>query len=673
MPPDRQAITAADDICSGTFTWFGHHKLAAGLPPDWFYNPLEKINVAHETHWSCTSDFGQGDIKVLWDLSRFSFVYPLVRAYAHTGDEKFAAAFWQLVEDWREKNPPNTGPNWKCGQEISFRVMAWCWGLYGFAASAESTPERIARLVQMIAVSGERIAANFSYALSQRNNHGISEAMGLYTIGLLFPDLKKNTVWKRRGRKWLEKLALELIYEDGSFCQHSMVYHRLMLDDYLWVDRLAQSHDEPFPENVRQRLLKACEWLLHLMDRETGALPNYGHNDGSLILPLSACNYQDFRPVVQAGCYQFGSCKPLPPGPWDEALLWLHGPKAVAAPQKKIPLGDFAAEQGGYYLLRQGETSVFTRCANYRHRPGQTDMLHADVWWRGQNLACDAGTFSYNAPPWDYQFSGTALHNTVTVDSRDQMDRVGRFMWLPWLQDSHCSFRRGEHICLWQGGHGGYKRLQPPVHHNRAIALLPQDGVVVIDFLSSEGLHDYRLHWLLADYPCAETVPGAWQLQTPQGDYFVQVNCLSISEKVSSNAGALSRDRLSGSESLPAKTVLSDNASVGALSRGRQSGSESPPTNLASRRRRIKADEQNPFGWHAPHYWHKEPASSLLCECHGGRVVFFSYLGPQEISLDTKRSLLDAGSWQAVLAFDQKSERLVGVRLDGVYHESLHL
>lgn len=35
----------------------------------------------------------------------------------------------------------------------------------------------LANLAQMIAVSGERIVANFAYALSQQNNHGISEVM----------------------------------------------------------------------------------------------------------------------------------------------------------------------------------------------------------------------------------------------------------------------------------------------------------------------------------------------------------------------------------------------------------------------------------------------------------------------------------------------------------------
>ncbi len=113
-----------------------------------------------------------------------------MRAYWRTGEERYAELFWQLIEDWRAQNPPQQGPHWKCGQETSLRVMAWCFGLYGFLDSQSTTAARVAMLAQMIALSGQRIAANLDYALSQRNNHGISEGMGLWTIGTLFPEFR---------------------------------------------------------------------------------------------------------------------------------------------------------------------------------------------------------------------------------------------------------------------------------------------------------------------------------------------------------------------------------------------------------------------------------------------------------------------------------------------------
>ena len=57
-----------------------------------------------------------------------------------------------------------------------------------------------------------------------------------------------------------------------------------------------------------------------------------------------------------------------------------------------------------------------------------------DLWWRGLNIAQDAGTYLYNAdPPWDNSLTTALVHNTVTVNGRDQFTRAGRFLYLDWF------------------------------------------------------------------------------------------------------------------------------------------------------------------------------------------------------------------------------------------------
>ena len=153
-------VLQAAEVKAGILRYFEHTPAAIGCPPDWHRNPFTNQVAPADRHWSEVADFGYGDIKIIWEPSRFGFVYALVRAYWRAGDEQYAELFWQLVEDWRLHNPPQLGPNWKCGQETTFRVMAWCFGLYGFLNAQASTPERIVMLAQMIAVSGQRILAN---------------------------------------------------------------------------------------------------------------------------------------------------------------------------------------------------------------------------------------------------------------------------------------------------------------------------------------------------------------------------------------------------------------------------------------------------------------------------------------------------------------------------------
>jgi hypothetical protein len=47
----------------------------------------------------------------------------------------------------------------------------------------------------------------------------------------------------------------------------------------------------------------------------------------------------------------------------------------------------------------------------------------------------DAGTYSYNTEAqWIQYFGGTAGHNTVQFDDRDQMPRLSRFLIGEWLR-----------------------------------------------------------------------------------------------------------------------------------------------------------------------------------------------------------------------------------------------
>ncbi len=594
-------IKQSAKILKGGLKFFNHNWIATRFPAEWHKNPVTSQNVPSSKHWSTINEFGYGDIKLVWEMSRFSFTYPLVRAYWRSGDEEYAEAFWETVEDWKVANPPNCGINWKCGQEIAFRVMAWIFGLYGFLNASVTTPQRVALLAQMIAVCGQRIVGNIGYALSQRNNHGISEALGLWTIGLLFPELRNAERWREKGRRYLEEQGKSLIYEDGSFSQHSVNYHRLMLHDYLWAFRLGDLHKQPLSEELTDRVAKAAEWLYQLQDEKTGRLPYYGQNDGALVLPLNNCDYLDFRPVTQAAHYYFTGERLFDGGPWDEDLLWLFGPDALSAPVRPGTRKDFAAPEGGCYVLRTDTGFAFARCATFRDRPGQADMLHVDLWWRGHNIALDAGTYSYNAPePWNNPLAHTAYHNTVIVDDRDQMDRAGKFLWFPWLKGKvHCMKRSDTgRLAYWEGAHDGYLRLPSPVEHRRGILQLGEESWLVVDRLSGAIAHRYRLHWLLPDYKYLwDKSVGLLTLLTEAGDYHLQ-------------AEAQPR---SGSYTL------------------------------------VRADKDSPRGWRAPYYNYREPALSLDLTVNSSRAFFWTLFSPAPCHIEESenRMILKSSTWQA--------------------------
>jgi hypothetical protein len=521
-------ISAADKVRSGRIRCFDHCAAAPDGSPDWHWNVSNDQRAPDDVHWSLISDFALGDIKYIWELSRFGFTFDLVRAYARTGDPSYAETFWRLVESWHAANHPYFGANWKCEQESALRLMAWCFGLFGFGAAAATTPARFAMLAQLAAATGRRIVEHLYYPLSQNNNHGMTAAAGLWTIGLLFPELREAVRWKTIGRECLESLARRLIYDDGAFAQHSTNYQRLLLHAYVWSIRLAQLHGEPIAPDVVQRVGRSAALLYQLQDAKTGRVPCYGHHDGALILPLSNCDRDDFRPALGAAHYLATGRRCYEAGPWDEDLLWLFGPSALSAPLDAPPRTDLAAETGGYYTLRTPSGFAFTRCASFRHRPSQADLLHVDIWWRGQNIAVDAGTYHYNAPPpWDNALGSTAVHNTVTVEGRDQMRKVSRFLWLPWPKGKVLRRGRSTHgaLAVLEGLHDGFQRQGLAATHGRMIWRLGEEHFLILDrvaALDSATLH-CRLHWLLNDFSTQQEPSSGLVLNTPQGDYVVQL------------------------------------------------------------------------------------------------------------------------------------------------------
>jgi hypothetical protein len=491
----------------GTFRLWEDAWHEYGMPPDWNRNPLTGRSLPADRHWTEIDEQASGDVKGVWELSRFAVAFRLVRGYVLTGDERAPELFWRLVESWMEANPPNCGPQWASAQEAALRAMAWIFALRAFAAAPATTPERAGRLIAALGAHARRIEATTAYARAQNNNHLISEGAGLFTIGLMFPALPRAAVWRDLGLRLLGESAAQF-YPDGGYVQHSHNYHRLALQLYLWVARLADKSGVVFPDGMRRGVQRSFDLLRTMTDRQTGRMPNFGHNDGALLLALNTCAYEDYRPILQMLSLVRDRKKIFRDGPWDEDTVWLYGAKAIGGTNRKHPRGvefeprPFFAPCAGLYVQGGYESQAVIRCVHFRSRPAHADQLHVDLWWRGENVALDAGSYLYSGdPPWRNALSHAGVHNTVTVDGQDQMQRSGRFLWTGVAQ----GVVEATDIAAWCGWHDGYRRLK--VIHRRRVELLGEDIWVIIDDLEGKGPHTARLHWLMPDHPWEWIVP----------------------------------------------------------------------------------------------------------------------------------------------------------------------
>src|SRR5690606_27108937 len=126
-----------------------------------------------------------------------------------------------------------------------------------------------------------------SYARAQDNNHATSEAVALFAAGawLELAGSAGGRVLARQGRGLLERHVIRLFGKDGSFSQHSVNYHRLVLDTLSIAEIWRQHAGLPaFSASFRERAAAGAQWLRAMVDPSTGDAPNLGANDGANLL-----------------------------------------------------------------------------------------------------------------------------------------------------------------------------------------------------------------------------------------------------------------------------------------------------------------------------------------------------------------------------------------------------
>ncbi len=480
-----RVLRIADEIVNGWYRPFGGDKA-----------PLTfNTGMDGSQHWSAVGDQVNGrDIKWLWEPARFSWAFDLAKAWLITKDDRYVGFFWQQFSEFISQNPVNSAPNWTSAQECAMSMIAWLMVYQVFKESPATTAEHTSQLTKAIWQHAARIPSTLGYARSQNNNHLLSEALGLVIAGSLFSDKSPLARgWLNLGLKEFNRAILKQVEADGTYSQHSANYHRMMLQLSLVYSGYTKKIGVEIPQEVTDRLAVATHWLAAQLDPQSGRLPNLGHNDGSLLLPMGTAKFRDYRPTLQAAGLAFLDQPCLPAGPWDELALWLGSPYTSQDDAVQT------ISSPAVHAIRTSDKWAALRGVTFRGRPAHADQLHLDVWWDGLNIAQDAGTFSYNdAPPWQNPFSSTLVHNTLSIDDQDQMLKASKFLW---LHQAQAKWHSAPSKDILMASHDGYRRAG--VIPQRIVTFVDAQQLEVVDqvhFIRTTDAKSITLHWLLADW-----------------------------------------------------------------------------------------------------------------------------------------------------------------------------
>ncbi len=395
----------------------------------WRTHPVNGFTFDNAPWWRVPHLPAHGDIKDVWEPARFAWAYDLVRAYSLTGDPGFGTVFASQFQTWRDGSPPFFGPHWACGQETAIRALAL---LHAEAVLVPAVGDDVlAESVRtVLAASGERIEDAIEYGLSQRTNHGISEAAGLIHLGFRFERQHPAAGrWRRRGLRWLAEQIRDQFYPDGWYAQHSLTYMRTALDQAILAQRLLTSRGLSLPLDCVARLSQSVELLGALVCSRNGTVPNHGANDGGRVLTYSSAPYRDFRPALTLAAVVLNVPLPADVPADPEVEAWTGTSPAVAPPRRD----GVVRGSSGWAVARAGRTSVFLCAGTFKHRPSHLDSLHIDVRHDGQEVITDPGSFSYNAPPpWNNGMVSAQVHNGPVVNDQEPGIRGPRFLWWAW-------------------------------------------------------------------------------------------------------------------------------------------------------------------------------------------------------------------------------------------------
>ena len=487
-----RAVREADALCRHDIRLLELGSIHVGREIDWHRDPLtgKTWERSFWTNFNPEQDPGGRDSKIIHELNRQQHLVILAKAFALTGDQRYAAEAVSQLLSWIDQNPTGQGINWQSSLEISIRSLSWLWTLFLLLTSQALDDASAQRIGDSLFAQLDHVHRHTSL-YSSPNTHLIGEAAVLFIAGLLFRDAAPCQEWLSTGAELLEREVARQFHTEGVHAELSTWYHCYALDFYLQALLLADQNRYAFSPGIRRTVEAALDHLLHIT-RPDGSIPLLGDDDGGRSLTLAGRNYQSFTDALSTGAILFQrgdfkhQCREF-----AEETFWLLGYQAFykyqeldAVPPNKT---QHLCPGAGYVIDRSGwgpsDSHMVFDCGGLGMLTGghsHADALAVSLFANGRELLVDPGTHVYNADPaWRNYFRSTRAHNTVRIDGLDQAKMSGTFRWSGHLQTKITELGEAE---------VGYPNV---VHRRRIVQVQPGYWFLLDDFRGS-GQHFFE-------------------------------------------------------------------------------------------------------------------------------------------------------------------------------------
>lgn len=399
----------------------------------------------------------------------------LLWGYKQTGQEGYKDKLVQIVQSFLEvgMDKPHA---WDDYHGVAYRTMTlvntW-WKLREENALSVQLSEKI---LKAIVRHAEFLLQEEHYEPDY--NHGITEAAALYLAGKSFPDLAGSRVWSETGWRRINSGISTIVDEDGSLVENSPFYHFYALEKYWslnkYFEKIGEAKDKRFSDKL-EKMISFSTYILMpnlkvpllgaSIDRQIGF-------DG--VFKEMADRYPEFKYVLTQG-------KEGKRPEFTSRYFPTTGQVIMRSDwEKKTKFENKFADQ----------TQIIFDVGPYRTNHSDLDALGFNLYSNGKTLITDTGLYTYEQDD-DLKryFHGTAGHNTIMVDGKDQ--RLGSPIPGKFVQGKNFTMHSAQH------------NLYQDTIVQRSMALIGHDLVLIVDRITSDADHNYEQLFHL--FPNAKT------------------------------------------------------------------------------------------------------------------------------------------------------------------------
>lgn len=397
-----------------------------------------------------------------WRFNFYSlrFTGDLLYAWMETGNRAYNDKLLQIINSFLDSGMDKTH-SWDDNSAVAFRTMVLTNTWVKLHERNALSGETNTKILEALKVHGDFLLDENHY--EGKFNHAITEAAALLYLGTTFPDMPNSGKWISMAKNRLSNQLATLIDEDGVLVENSPYYHFYVLEFYRDINKYSIQHNITISDQFTNIITKMIDYGTYILQ------PN-------LEVPLLGASI--YRKFYNSGQYQEMSST-------DPYLLYV----LTQGKQGKVPpnLNQYYPV-AGQTVMRSGwgkgndferQTQIVFDVGNYRTNHSDLDALSFSLYSNGITLMPDSGLYTYAVEdPLKPYFHGTSAHNTVVVDGMDQN---------PYSATAG-AFLEGEGYVCQSAEH----ELYNGVSHQRAMALLGHNLVLIVDNLISDKEHKYE-------------------------------------------------------------------------------------------------------------------------------------------------------------------------------------